>query len=215
MDIKLQITVLILASASKSRKNMLKNSDIEFVQILSGFDESTIKQTNSSDLALELSLAKAKKVFEKVSYNFENEFQSNKFEILGCDSIFEFKGESFGKPSSKKEAYERWLRISGGSGYLHTGHTILFCEFQKKEKQMILKKTVNEVIVSTIFFSELKEKEILKYVDSLEPLQCAGGFALEGKGGKFIDKINGCFSNVMGLSLPWLRKELLKEDIYI
>ena len=92
MDIKLQITVLILASASKSRKNMLKNSDIEFSQILSGFDESTIKQTNSSDLALELSLAKAKKVFEKVSYDLENEFQRKEFQILGCDSIFEFKG---------------------------------------------------------------------------------------------------------------------------
>ena len=50
-------------------------------------------------------------------------------------------------------------------------------------------------------------------MNTLEPLNCSGGFALEGKAGKYIEKIEGCFSNVMGLSLPWLRKELLEEGI--
>ena len=60
----------------------------------------------------------------------------------------------------------------------------------------------------------MQNEEIKSYVDSLEPLYCAGGFALEGRGGKYIEKIDGCFSNVMGLSLPWLRKNLIKEGIF-
>ena len=59
----------------------------------------------------------------------------------------------------------------------------------------------------------MRDEEIKTYVESLEPLNCAGGFALEGLGGKYIEKIDGCFSNVMGLSLPWLRKTLIKEGI--
>ena len=215
VDIKLQTTVLILASASKSRKNILKNSEIKFIQISSSFDESTIKERNVSNLVLELSFAKAKKVFEKVSFDYkEYQFKSASLEILGCDSVFEYNGKIFGKPTSIEEANERWLRMSGGFGCLHTGHTLLFCEFNRKENKIILNKTVKEVIISKIFFSELQTKEISKYVNTLEPLQCAGGFALEGRGGKFIEKIDGCFSNVMGLSLPWLRKTMLKEGIY-
>ena len=103
--------------------------------------------------------------------------------------------------------------MSASYGSLHTGHTLLFCELIKDGKKLILKKEVKKTISSKIFFSKLQNKEIAKYVDSLEPLNCAGGFALEGKGGKFIEKIEGCFSNVMGLSLPWLREKLLEEGI--
>ena len=206
--------MLILASASKSRKNILKNSEIKFIQISSSFDESTIKETDVSNLVLELSFSKAKKVFEKVSRDYkEHQFKSSSLEILGCDSVFEYDGKILGKPTSIKEAYDRWLRMSGGFGCLHTGHTLLFCEFKRRTNKIILKKTVKEVIISKVFFSELQTKEISKYVNTLEPLQCAGGFALEGMGGKFIEKIDGCFSNVMGLSLPWLRKTMLKEGI--
>ena len=75
-------------------------------------------------------------------------------------------------------------------------------------------KKIKKIVSSKVYFSELLDEEIKSYVDSLEPLNCAGGFALEGKGGKYIDKIDGCFSNVMGLSLPWLRKNLIKEGIF-
>ncbi len=103
--------------------------------------------------------------------------------------------------------------MSESHGFLHTGHTLLFCELINNSTKLILKKEVKKTISSKVVFSKLQNKEISKYVDSLEPLNCAGGFALEGKGGKFIEKIDGCFSNVMGLSLPWLRKELLEEGI--
>ena len=206
--------MLILASTSVSRNNLLKKSDVKFIQLSSFFDESLIIEKNIKDLALKLSFSKAEVIKNKIKkINLNENLKLSSVEILGCDSIFEFKGKALGKPKDKKDAYYRWLEMSESYGFLHTGHTILFCELIKNSTKLILKKEVKKTISSKVVFSKLQNKEISKYVDSLEPLNCAGGFALEGKGGKFIEKIDGCFSNVMGLSLPWLRKELLEEGI--
>ena len=206
--------MLILASTSTSRNNLLKNSDIKFIQLSSFFDESLIIEKNIKDLALKLSFSKAEVIKNKIKkINLNENLKLSSVEILGCDSIFEFKGKALGKPKDKEDAYHRWLEMSESYGFLHTGHTILFCELIKNSTKLILKKEVKKTISSKVVFSKLQNKEISKYVDSLEPLNCAGGFALEGKGGKFIEKIDGCFSNVMGLSLPWLRKELIEEGI--
>ena len=208
--------MLILASTSKSRKKLLQNADIQFIQFSSSFDESTIKQKNIINLASELSYSKAQTTLEKIeSSNEKFKLDNSSLEVLGCDSIFEFEGKAFGKPLNNNEAYERWLLMSSNSGYLHTGHTILFCEVTNNMKEIICKKKVREVISSKITFAKLEKDEIKNYVNSNEPLNCAGGFALEGRGGKYIEKIDGCFSNVMGLSLPWLRRKLLTQGIYI
>ena len=207
--------MLILASASQSRKKLLENCQLEFIQISSNFDESSIKADNISDLAKELSFQKAKSLsenFQKIS--LPRGFNNNSVKILGCDSIFEFQGVAFGKPLNKKEAVNRWKQMSGGFGSLHTGHTLLIGTFDSTSKVLEVTKKIQKTVSSKVYFSKLQDEEIKSYVDSLEPLYCAGGFALEGKGGKYIEKIDGCFSNVMGLSLPWLRKSLIKEGIF-
>ena len=207
--------MLILASASKSRKKLLESSNIEFIQISSNFDESSINIKNISDLASELSFYKANSVISKIQdMNLPKGFVFNDLEILGCDSIFEFKGKAFGKPKDNKEAHERWTNMSGEAGFLHTGHTLLICNFDLSSKVITVKKHIKKTVSSKVYFSKLIDEEINRYVDSLEPLFCAGGFALEGRGGKYIEKIEGCFSNIMGLSLPWLRKNLLNEGIF-
>jgi len=207
--------VLILASASQSRKKLLENCQIEFIQISSNFDESSIKENTISDLAMELSFQKANSLVLNIKeIKLPGKFNYSSVVILGCDSIFEFKGTAFGKPSDKEEAYKRWSKMSGEFGFLHTGHTLLFSTFDSTSKVLKVKKKIKKTVSSKVFFSKLQDEEIKSYVDSLEPLYCAGGFALEGKGGKYIEKIDGCFSNVMGLSLPWLRKSLIKEGIF-
>ena len=204
--------MLILASASQSRKKLLENCQIEFVQISSNFDESSIKEKNISNLALELSFQKAKCLAENIqNISLPGEFNYSSLEILGCDSIFEFKGKAFGKPLDKEEAFSRWKKMSGEFGFLHTGHTLLMCNFNLDSRILTVSKTIKKTVSSRVYFSKLEESEIRNYVDTLEPLYCAGGFALEGIGGKYIEMIEGCFSNVMGLSLPWLRNELFKE----
>ena len=204
--------MLILASASQSRKKLLENSQIEFIQIPSNFDEATVKEKDISSMALELSFQKAKSISRNIKkIDLPTKFNNSSLEILGCDSIFEFDGIPFGKPSDKEEAFTRWKRMSGKFGFLHTGHTLLQGNFDLSSKVIRVIKEIKKTVSSKVYFSKLQDEEIKNYVDSLEPLYCAGGFALEGIGGKYIEKIEGCFSNVMGLSLPWLRETLPKE----
>jgi len=203
--------VLILASASQSRKKLLENCQIEFIQISSDFDETSIKEKNIFKLALELSFHKAKSLSENIQkIALPEEYNFGRLEILGCDSIFEFKGEAYGKPSNKEEAFIRWKKMSGDYGFLHTGHTLIIGNFDSTSKIFKITEKIKQTISSRVYFSKLEDWEIKSYVDTNEPLYCAGGFALEGIGGKYIEKIEGCFSNVMGLSLPWLRENLYR-----
>jgi len=106
--------VLILASASQSRKKLLENCQMDFIQISSDFDETTIKEKNILNLALELSFQKANSLSENIqNLSLPEEFNYGPLEILGCDSIFEFKGEAYGKPSNKEEALIRWKKCLG------------------------------------------------------------------------------------------------------
>ena len=130
---------------------------------------------------------------------------------MGCDSLFEFEGEVFGKPINKEQLISRWERMSGKSGFLHTGHCLILIDNSNKDmKSISLKKCCLEVVSTKIEFMSLSKIEIIKYASTIEPYQCAGGFAIEGNGGLFIKKIDGCFSNVIGLSLPWLKTNLEK-----
>ena len=137
---KLLNVVLILASASKSRKNILKNSGIDFIQISSSFDEATVQETNVSKLALKLSYSKAYAVFEKVSNDYDSHrFKDNPVEIIGCDSIFEFNGELFRNQLLKKRP------MIDGKGCLedlvtYTQDIHLFCEFKRRFKKILVKK---------------------------------------------------------------------------
>ena len=206
--------MLILASASQSRKKLLENCQIEYIQISSDFDETTIQEKNIFNLALELSFQKANNISENIqNISFPEEFNYSTLKILGCDSIFEFKGEVYGKPSNKEEAFIRWKQMSGEFGFLHTGHTLIIGNFDSTSQIFKISEIIKKTVSSRVYFSNLEDWEIKRYVDTNEPLYCAGGFALEGIGGKYIEKIEGCFSNVMGLSLPWLRRNLTKQKI--
>ena len=203
--------MLILASASQSRKQLLENCQIEFIQIASNFDETLIKEKNIYNLALELSFQKANNISENIqNISVPEEFNYSPLEILGCDSIFEFRGKAYGKPFNKEEAFIRWKKMSGEFGFLHTGHTLIIGNFDSTSKIFKITETKRKIVSSKVYFSNLEDWEIKSYVDTNEPLYCAGGFALEGIGGKYIEKIEGCFSNVMGLSLPWLRENLYR-----
>ena len=207
--------MLILASASQSRKKLLENSKIEFIQIPSNFDEASIKVNDISNMALELSFQKANFLVENIrKFSLPINLDNNSVQVLGCDSIFELNGIAFGKPSDKEEAFIRWKKMSGKFGFLHTGHTLILGNFDLSSKVIRVSKEIKTTVISKVYFSKLQDEEIKSYIDSGEPLYCAGGFALEGRGGKYIEKIEGCFSNVMGLSLPWLRKNLINEGIF-
>ena len=182
---------LLLASASPARRRLLELAAIPHRVQVSGVDEEAITDPRPAQLVQKLAQAKAAAVAERLAAE-----EKPAWGVLGCDSVLEFAGEIFGKPADAAEAIARWQQMAGRSGLLHTGHCLLGSQLQLA------------TVSTTVHFAPLTQAEIEDYVASGEPLQCAGGFALEGRGGMVVEKLEGCYSNVIGLSLPLLRRWL-------
>ena len=183
---------LILASQSPSRKRLLEGAGLHPEIIVSNVDEETEHFNSMSpvDMVIALAITKAHTVREMVTGNAI---------IVACDSTFEFEGESFGKPETPEIAIARAKRLSGKTGLLHTGHCII-----DTEKGI----EIADRVTTKVTFSELSDEEIADYVASEEPLHVAGGFTLDGFGSPFIPVIEGDYTNVVGISMPFLRNAM-------
>ena len=183
---------IILASASPSRQRLLTSVGISPTIIVSGVDEedSAYSQLSPRELVVALAIVKAHTVKEKVNYPAL---------IIGCDSTFEFEGESLGKPGTVENAIARAKKLSGKSGVLHTGHC--FIDTDKGIE-------ISDVVSTRVHFATMSDEEIEGYVATGEPLNVAGGFTLDGLSAPFIAGIEGDPSNVIGLSLPLLRNAI-------
>ena len=181
----------VLASASTARRRLLQNAGIQPFVYPSNFDESQILLDNPAELVEILALRKA----ETVAPHFKTAL------VMGCDSVLAINGEIHGKPSTPEEARQRWLMMRGNCGELFTGHVFI----DNTQNRSLVRHQVTKV-----YFASPSDAEIDAYVATEEPLKCAGGFALEGKGAVFVEKIEGCYSNVIGLSVPLLRVMLLE-----
>ena len=188
------VPVLLLASASSARRRLLEQAGIPHRVRVSGVDERAISAPEPSLLVQRLAEAKAMAVHQTLDSVADVEIRA----VLGCDSVLVFEGEVFGKPSDAAEAVQRWRRMAGGRGELLTGHCLL----------PVSGEPLLSCVSTGVLFSALTPMEIDAYVATGEPLQCAGGFALEGRGGLCVTGLDGCYSNVIGLSLPWLRQHL-------
>ena len=182
---------LILASASPSRHRLLENAGIPHRVQVSGFDEDSVAATSAEQLVKALAYGKAATVCGQLACRGPL--------VLGCDSLLVFEGKILGKASSKEEAIRRWQAMAGGVGELHTGHCLLDSSSDV---------CCCDDVVTRVNFAAVDPETIQSYVESGEPLGSAGGFTLEGRGGLLVDAVEGCTSNVIGLSLPWLRRNL-------
>jgi septum formation protein len=180
----------VLASASPARRQLLETIGIQAEVQPSRFDESVIHSHDPVELVQTLASAKAHTVVQQ---------QQAPALVLGCDSILVLKGEIYGKPADRTEAIARWQTMRAQTGELYTGHA-LFDLYQTQ--------TVVRCQITRVKFADLSDRQIEAYVNTGESLHCAGCFAIDGKGGLFIEGIEGCHSNVIGLSLPLLRQML-------
>ncbi len=179
----------VLASASPARRRLLQIAGIDPVVSVSNFDESQIQRSDPRQLVEVLAKCKA----ERVAAQFESAL------ILGCDSVLLVDGEIHGKPANPTEAIARWQKMRGKVGELYTGHSLI---------DLVQNGTVSYPQMTQVYFAQISDRAIERYVDTGEPLNCAGAFALEGYGSLFIEKIVGCHTNVIGLSMPLLRQML-------
>jgi septum formation protein len=181
---------IVLASQSTSRRRLLEGAGLKPTVIVSHVDEETdfFAAMTPADMVIALAIAKAHTVRESIDYPAI---------IIGCDSTFD--GISFGKPETPEVAIERARKISGRSGLLHTGHCII-----DTEKGI----EIADRITTKVTFDAMNEEEIADYVASGEPLKVAGGFTLDGFGSPFIPIIEGDYTNVVGISMPFLRRSI-------
>ena len=183
---------IVLASQSTSRRRLLEDAGLKPTIIVSNVDEETdfFNAMAPVDMVIALAISKAHTVREMIDYPAI---------IIGCDSTFDVDGVSFGKPGTPEVAFERAQKISGRTGLLHTGHCIIDTE-QGIE--------IADRVTTKVTFSEMTEEEIADYVASGEPLHVAGGFTLDGFGSPFIPIIEGDYTNVVGVSMPFLRSAM-------
>ena len=186
------MTKLLLASTSPARKRLLTDAGIVFETRSPGVDEDALvdqqKPATIQDMTLLLARAKA----EAVSFDGL---------ILGCDSALLFDGEMLGKPHHPEVAIARWQKMRGNTGVLASGHWLIDGETGA---------ATGKVTQTSVSFANLSDEQIHKYVATGEPLQVAGAFTIDGIGGAFVERIEGDYHTVVGLSLVALR-ELVTE----
>jgi septum formation protein len=183
---------IVLASQSASRRRLLEDAGLKPTIIVSNVDEETdfFNAMSPEDMVIALAVSKAHTVREMIDYPAI---------IIGCDSTFDVDGVSFGKPGTPEIAIARAKRISGRTGLLHTGHCVI-----DTEKGI----EIADRVTTKVTFTDMTDEEIADYVASEEPLHVAGGFTLDGFGSPFIPIIEGDYTNVVGISMPFLRKAM-------
>lgn len=183
---------LVLASASPARRALLKAAGIIAEVQVSGVDESVVEAEDAYTLSLALARMKARTVAARMQAD-------PGVLVLGCDSVLAFDGEVLGKPADAEEAIKRWQAMRGRSGVLHTGHHLT---------DLVSGRQAEDVRTTVVHFADVSDAEIEAYVATEEPLHVAGSFTIDGRGGAFVERIEGDHGNVVGLSLPLLRRLL-------
>ncbi|MBK5995007.1 nucleoside triphosphate pyrophosphatase [Streptomyces microflavus] len=189
---------LVLASASPARLGLLRQAGFAPEVIVSGVDEDALTAPTPGELALVLARAKAAAVAERP--------EAAGALVIGCDSVLDLDGEALGKPADAEEATARWKAMRGRSGILQTGHSVI-----DTASGLHASATASTVVR----FGEPSDAEVAAYVASGEPLHVAGAFTLDGRSAPFVDSIEGDHGNVIGLSLPLLRRLLGELDISV
>ncbi len=194
---------LVLASASPARRATLVAAGVDPEVIVSSVDEAAVLAAAQEepraatllppDVALLLARAKAEDVAARLP---------REAVVLGCDSVFELDGAVYGKPSDAADAAARWRSMSGRTGLLHTGHWLLHEGGE-----------VGATASTYVRFASVTDDEVRAYVATGEPLACAGAFTIDGYGGAFVEEVRGDPHNVVGVSLPLLRRLLQQLGI--
>ncbi len=172
----------ILASASPRRRELLKSMGFDFTVTPSGVDERFLEGESVGEHVLRLSREKAL----AVACNNPESW------VLGADTIVIIDGEVLGKPGSKEEARKMILRLSGREHRVLTGFSVV------RTSANVVR---SDLVESSVFFKEVSRDELEWYIDTEEPYDKAGGYAVQGKAASFVKEIRGSHTNVIGLPL--------------
>jgi len=195
--------VLVLGSASPARASLLRAAGITPIIWHSGVDEDALISATGAlvedppALTQMLATAKARDVADQVRVGVVPGVPAGaRVLVVGADSMLDFDGQVLGKARTAQEVRDRWAAMSGRTGVLVTGHTVIDLDSGH---------LVERAVATTIRFGRPDPVELEAYIGAGEPLAVAGSCTIDGLGGPFIDGIDGDHSNVIGLALPTLR----------
>ena len=185
---------IILASASPRRRDLLSKIGLEFEVIPSNYDEKLGNDNFTYEKIENLALNKAKDVEARIDEDAL---------IIAADTVVVLDGKILGKPHTKQEAREM---ISALSGRIHEVITAIAMVDKTSQKTIVHSNTTK------VKFRKISEEEVERYISTDEPYDKAGGYAAQGLAAIFIGKIDGCFNNVVGISLFEVDKMLKKMN---
>lgn len=175
---------IILASASERRKELLKRIIKDFKIEASDFDEDSISfKGDCIEYVKSLSLGKAQNVANKTK---------DLGLVIGCDTIVYHNDKVLGKPKDEEEAFKMLMSLNGDRHWVYSGISIIDTR---------TKKLIQDYACTEVYFSKLSIEQINRYIKSGEPMDKAGAYGIQGYGGIFVEKIHGCYYNVVGLPL--------------
>lgn len=191
---------LVLASASERRIELLKRITKEFKIAVSNFDENSIPfEDNIPEYVMAIARGKAETAAKIIEIQ-----EREQTLIVGCDTVVSFKNMILGKPKSKEEAFEVLKALSGNTHKVYTGIAILDLNGQQMKK---------DYVCTEVRFSHISDDMIKRYVESGDCMDKAGSYGIQGDAAIFVEEINGCFYNVVGLPLNKLHKMLLEMGV--
>ena len=185
---------LILASASPRRAEILRDAGFSFDVAHANVDETRLRGETARAMTRRLAEAKARAVAETLGTEPPEAI------VIGADTVVEVQGRLLGKPESAKTAREMLRELSGRTHRVVTSVAALRLPDRAR-------KTGTES--TRVRFARLSGNEIAAYVATGEPLDKAGAYAVQGIGGRFIERIDGCYFNVVGLPLARLYRMLV------
>lgn len=204
---------VVLGSASPARLSTLRMAGLDPEVVVSGVDEEGVTADSPAELAGLLARLKAEDVVARVGAGMVARVGAGTVDrptiVITCDSVLEQDGLAYGKPGTAAVATERWRRMRGSTGILHTGHHVVVLT----GGDLPAARSAAAVGSTVVRFGSPTDDEIAAYVATGEPLRVAGAFTLDGLGGAFVAGIDGDPHNVVGISLPLLRDLLASLGI--
>lgn len=193
---------LILASASPRRVELLTNLGLKFTTYASSVSEDFDSRLSPEEIAVTLAVRKAKTIAQALALKPKSSDKNSPPAgsiVLGADTIVVLDGQVLGKPGSPAEAVQMLALLSGKTHEVITGMALI-----SLSPDLFIGEPVTTRVISKVRFRELKQAEIEVYVAGGEPMDKAGSYALQGTASAFVQSIDGCYTNVIGLPIPEL-----------
>lgn len=212
-----QNVVMILASGSPRRRDLLEQAGLEFEVIVSDVEE-IVTKTNPDEVVLELSEQKCAAVandfMQNVPSNLGNliDMETGGILVIGVDTVVSLDNKILGKPEDAKDALKMLMNLSGRVHEVYTGVTCKVLKYNSFTEGMLEMDSFSFFVETKVNMYPFDEYEALDYIATGEPMDKAGAYGIQGIGERLVESINGDYNNVVGLPLSRLMKELAERE---